>query len=202
LLIDTLRENQINPQVEPLAYVYCARNATELERGEPVAIIRSILRQLTCPRPNLKIQDVVARKYQELQEEGFEPRDLTLMEAKALILELLGNNPATIIIDALDECIPERRYQLLNALDELLEQSTSQVKIVVSSRGNHEDISSRLSKPSNFSVNVGDNKSDIERFVRLEVARSVEESRLLGGTASAELQDTLINTLTNGAQGM
>lgn len=167
-----------------------------------MAIIRSILRQLSCPRPNLKIQDVVARKYQELQEEGFDPRDLTLMEAKNMILELLGNNPATIIIDALDECIPERRYQLLNALDEILEKLTGQVKIVVSSRENHEDISRRLSKSPNFSVNAGNNKSDIERFVRLEVAQSIQESRLLDGAVSVELQDTLINTLTNGAQGM
>jgi hypothetical protein len=202
LLIDTLRENPINPQSEPLAYVYCTRNATELERGEPVAIIRSILRQLSCPRPDLKIQDAVSRKYQELQEEGFDPRELTLMESKTLILELLENNPATIIIDALDECIPERRYQLLSTLDEFLENSTSKVKIVVSSRENHEDIARGLEKPSNFSVSAGNNKSDIERFVKLEVARSIQESRLLGGTVSSELQDTLVKTLTNGAQGM
>lgn len=81
----------------------------------------------------MKIQDPVARKYRELEEETFEPRDLTLPEAKLLILELLENNPANIIIDALDECVPERRYQLLDMIDEILRKtSTKQVKIVVS----------------------------------------------------------------------
>jgi len=151
----------------------------------------------------MKIQGPVARKYEELQEEGFELRDLTLPEAKSLIIELLENSPATIIIDALDECIPDRRYQLLDTIDEVLgKESIKQVKIVVSSRENYEDISRRLDKPSNFSIDAGNNKSDIERFVQLEVARSIEGARLLNGTVSPELRETLINTLTDGAQGM
>lgn len=151
----------------------------------------------------MKIQGPVARKYRELQEEGFEPRGLTLPEAKSLIIELLENNPATIIIDALDECISDRRYQLLDVIDEVLgNESIKQVKIVVSSRENYEDISRRLAKPLNFSIDAGNNKSDIERFVQLEVARSIEDARLLNGTVSPELRETLINTLTNGAQGM
>ncbi|CZR51502.1 uncharacterized protein PAC_01379 [Phialocephala subalpina] len=201
LLIDTLKGNAINQQAESLAYVYCVRNATELERGEPLAILRSILRQLSCPKPNMDVQDVVLKKYQELQEEGFEPRDLTLVESKALILELLEHNKATIIIDALDECIPERRYQLLSTIQELVENASCPVKIVVTSR-EYEDITSRLSKMSNFKIDAGNNKSDIERFVRLEVDRAVRESRLLGGRASVQLQEKVIQTLIDGAQGM
>lgn len=144
----------------------------------------------------------MARKYQELQEEEFGPRRLTLIETKALILKLLENDSATIVIDALDECIPERRYELLNAIDELMEKSTKQIKIVVSSRGNHSDISGRFSKPLNFSIDAGNNNNDIERFVRLEVQRSIQESRLLNGTVSLKLRDNLIKTLTDGAQGM
>ena len=104
----------------------------------------------------MKIHGPVARKYRELEEEGFEPRDLTLPEAKSLIFELLETNPATIIIDALDERMPERRYQLLDTIDEIVgKQSSKQVKIVVSSRENYEDISRRLGKPSNFNVDAG-----------------------------------------------
>lgn len=201
LLIDTLKENAINQQAEPLAYVYCARNATEPERGEPLAIIRSILRQLSCPKPNMDVQDVVLKKYRELQEDGFEPRDLTLVESKGLILESLEHNKATIIIDALDECIPERRYQLLTAIQELVETASCPVKLVVSSR-KYEDITSRLSKLSNFKIDAGNNKGDIERFVRLEVERSIQESRLLGGRASVQLQEKVIQTSIDGAQGM
>ncbi|RFU27471.1 hypothetical protein B7463_g8880, partial [Scytalidium lignicola] len=201
LLIDTWRENSINPQTEPLAYVYCARNVAEPERSEPVAIVRSILRQLSCPKPNISVQSVVLKKYHELQEEGFDPRELTLFEAKALILELLEHNRATIIIDAVDECIPERRYQLLSTIEELMKKSSCPVKIVLSSR-NYEDISTLLTKLTNLKIDASNNKSDIERFVRSEVTRSIQESRLLGGRVSAQLQDKLIRTLIDGAQGM
>lgn len=201
LIVDTLKENTINSQAEPLAYVYCARNATEPERAEPAAILRSILRQLACPKPNRSVQAVVQKKYHEFQEEGFDPRELTLVEAKTLVLELLELNPATIIIDALDECVPERRYQLLATIEELVVDAACPVRIVVASR-DHEDIASRLVKMSNHQINASNNKNDIERFIRTEVARSVQESRLLGGKASAQLQERLILTLIDGAQGM
>lgn len=163
--------------------------------------LRSILRQLSCPKPNMNIQEVVLDKYQELREEGFEVRDLSLTESTALILGLLELNKATIIIDALDECVPERRYQLLGILAELVEQSNNPIKIAVSSR-DYEDISSRLDRPPNFKIDAGNNRDDIERFVRLEVTRSVQESRLLGGRASVELQQRIIKTLIGGSQGM
>jgi hypothetical protein len=201
LVVDTLRENQIHAQAEPLAYVYCARNATELQRGDPGAIVRSILRQLSCPKPNVPIREPVIKKYRELQEEGFDPRELTLDDSKTLILELLEHNSATIIIDALDECIPERRYQLLSTFEEVGRRSAGRVKILVSSR-DHEDISGRLDKPPNFRIDAGNNSRDIERFVQLEVARSIQEKRLLGGNIPPQLQETLIKTLTAGAQGM
>ncbi|KUJ19467.1 uncharacterized protein LY89DRAFT_491450 [Mollisia scopiformis] len=133
LVIDTLRENRMNPQAEPLAYVYCARNANEPERADPSPIVRCLLRQLACPKPKMDIQDVVLRKHQELEEEGFEgvnPRDLSLIESKELILDLLESHRATIIIDAVDECIPGSRYQLLSTIKDLLQNASCPVKIL------------------------------------------------------------------------
>lgn len=59
LVVDTLRENGLNAQSEPLAYVYCTRSTSEPQRTESEHILRSILRQLACARPGLPIRDPV-----------------------------------------------------------------------------------------------------------------------------------------------
>ncbi|ETS73751.1 hypothetical protein PFICI_14697 [Pestalotiopsis fici W106-1] len=202
LLVDTTRENDINPQAEPFAYFYCDRNGTEPERGNPLAILRSILRQLCCHSSKLKIHDVLARKYHEYEAEDPQLRELPLAETKGLIIEFLKDSPATIMIDALDECAMDLRYELLGAINEIMAPHSKRVKILVSSRDNVEDISSRLEKASNFTLEVTPNAADIETFVRLELDRSIKELRLLNGQVSPELQDTLIQRLTHGAQGM
>jgi hypothetical protein len=200
-LVDSMRENEINAQPEAFGYFYCTRDVFEPKRGDPLTILSSILKQLSCSRPDGRIQDVVMRKYEDLKTESLQPRSLTLAEVTSLILLLTENGPATIMIDALDECIPDRRYQLLGAIEGLMEKSTGRIKFVVSSRDHHEDIARRLRKNSNFEIDVVSNADDIERFVRLEVDRSIQESRLLSGLVSPELRDTLIHTLINGAQG-
>ena len=47
-----------------------------------------------------------------------------------------------------------------------------------------------------------DNSSDIERFARTEVARSIQDRRLLNGEVSTELEEHVTISLVNGAQGM
>jgi len=91
-----------NAQAEPLAYVYCTQSTAEPQRADPDHILRSILRQLSCAKPSMPIREPVVKKYQELQEDGFDLRELTLAAARTLILELLASNATTIIIDALD----------------------------------------------------------------------------------------------------
>ena len=73
-------------------------------------------------------------KYKELHSEGFGSRTLTLNECISLILAISDNKLAIILIDALDECNPERRYELLEALDTILQECANLVKIFVSSR--------------------------------------------------------------------
>jgi hypothetical protein len=197
-----MREDLENTQAEPLAYVYCTRDPTEPGRGDPDEILRSIVRQLSCSKPDTPIKEPVRKTFQQLEEEeGLEPRRLTLDEAKNLVLELVDNGSATIILDALDECDPRRRYKLLDTFDEILRESTGLVKILISSRDT-DDISRRLRKAPNFSIDAGDNSQDIERFVQLEVDLSIKERRLLGGEVPPELKKALTRTLIEGAQGM
>lgn len=59
---------------------------------------------------------------------------LTVEGYTRLLIELTKDHPATIILDALDECEEITRYKLLEALDSIISSSTNVVKIFVSSR--------------------------------------------------------------------
>jgi len=147
----------------------------------------------------------VAKKYKEMKEEadddGCEPAKLTVTECVELILALLKSNPATIIIDALDECNRARRHELLLAFDKIIQKSANVVKIFVSSRDDH-DIVCRLENSPNVFIRARDNGEDIERFVRSEVHQSIMDKRLLSGNVSDELKSRIISILIEGAQGM
>ena len=118
-IIEYLKESQNAPNPAPIAYFYCVRNGAEPQRADPDEIMRSILKQLSCTKLDAPVREPISRFYKEKIEEseaqGVEPEQLTLAETRKLILSLLEENPATIILDALDECNPSRRHELLNA---------------------------------------------------------------------------------------
>ena len=194
-----------NAQPTPISYFYCARNAAEPQRADPDEILRSIVKQLSCSKSDPPVREPVAKTYRERKEEaeedGRELTKLTLANSVELTLALLESNPATIVIDALDECDPARRHELLKTLDEIIQKSASLVKVFVSSRDDN-DIVCRLINSPNVFICASDNSKDIDRYVRSEVAQSIEDKRLLSGNVSEQLKCRIISTLIDGAQGM
>ncbi|MCJ1378529.1 hypothetical protein MMC17_001628 [Xylographa soralifera] len=186
----------------PVAYFYCARDAAEPERALPDEIMRTILEQLSLD-PCLPIRDSVVRAYETKKREarGRNPEKLSLDETVDVILALLETNPATIIIDALDECHAERRQDLLLAMQKIIRRSQNLVKFFVSSRDDH-DIVYRLSESPNLYISVHNNSADIERFVHFQVSKAIEEERILCGKVSSTLKDHVIQTLNTKAEGM
>ena len=118
-----------------------------------------------------------------------------------LILRMLSENPATIVIDALDECDPITRYQLFESLDRIVKTSANVVKVFLTSR-NDGDIVCRLETTPNIYIDAQKNKSDIERFVSAEVQKAVSQKRLLNGHISSDLRHQICSTLDREAQGM
>ena len=167
--------------------------------------MRSILKQLACTKLDLPVREPVAKIYKERKEiaddNGYEIERLEFAECVQCILALLESTPATIIIDALDECDSGRRYQLLKALDDIIQQSTSLVKIFVSSRDD-KDIVCRLEQSPNVFIHASDNIDDIKYFVKLEVEQSIVDGRLLSGDVSEDLKNKIISTLVSQADGM
>ena len=89
--------------------------------------------------------------------DGYPPARLSVTESMELIVTLADLNPATIIIDALDECDPNRRQELLQALDEIIQKSANLIKVFVSSRDDI-DIVLRLKHSPNVFIQASDNK--------------------------------------------
>jgi hypothetical protein len=192
-----------NTQPVPIAYFYCARNTAEPERANPDEILRSILKQLSSSEPDLRIREPVVKAYKEKKREvrGYNPEKLMLDETVEVILALLETNLAYIIIDALDECDPDRRHELFEALDMIIQQSASLVKVFVSSRDDG-DIVCRLTLSPNVFIRTSDNKVDIESYARTEVAQAIKKKRLIKGNVSEQLEDRIIKILIDGAHGM
>jgi hypothetical protein len=200
-----LTKNSKIPNAAPLAYFYCLRSAQERERADPDFILRAILKQLSCTKLDIPIRESVVEAYEEknrdADESGCEPLSLNLKETTDLIINLLKTNPATIIIDALDECDYERRPELLKALDRIIGESLSIVKVLVSSRDDN-NIVCHLDRSPNIYIEAEDNSDDIKRFTQREVARSIDEKRLLSGEVSVALKEQITKTLIDRAQGM
>jgi hypothetical protein len=187
---------------EPFAYFYCARNPAEPERSEPIHIFRGLLRQLSCVNPGLPIMAPVAAKYKGREESNYGISALELDECIELILELGKIYPSmTIIIDALDECSQETRFDLLESLDIIIQQSVNLVKVFVTSREDS-DIGCKLDTSPNMYISALDNHEDIQRFVTVEVDRSIKSKKLLRGNVSNELKELVVSTLVDKARGM
>ena len=135
--------------------------------------------------------------------QGFSSNGLQVEESCELILELIEQYPmTTIVIDALDECDPDRRQLLLDAFEDILEGSLGLVKIFVSSRDD-QDIVCTLREYPNFDIVSTRNTVDIEAFVRTETERLVKKRRLLrNSNAREELKALIIDRVSKGADGM
>jgi hypothetical protein len=190
-------------QSPPPAFFYCSRNNAEPTRSSPEAIIASIVRQLSSPQPGFALLPPIVTTYRRREAEGFASGPLRMDESTALIIQLVEYYPlTTIVIDALDECDPDKRADLLEALEEILQQSSRLVKIFVSSRDD-QDIVCHLQDYPNLELASDRNMDDISSFVRAETQGLIRRKKLLRFSTNKEgLKDDIIDQVTKGAGGM
>jgi hypothetical protein len=141
--------------------------------------------------------------YKKREIEGFASGPLRMDESRALIIQLVEHYPlTTIVIDALDECDPERRADLLETLETILQESSRLVKIFVSSRDD-QDIVCHLQSYPNLELVSNKNMDDIASFVRAETQNLIKRKKLLRSSINKEeLKDDIIDQVTKGAGGM
>lgn len=187
----------------PPAYFYCSKGPTECGRSEPEAILASIVRQISASSPQTGILPPVAKLYAEREEEVFASGPLSIDESISLIIQLSEFYPqTTIIIDALDECHPHKREFLLDAFEEILQSSFGMVKILVSSRDDH-DIVCHLRQYPDLRISSQKNMGDIRSFVDVETDALIAKGKLLQYCIYKEtLRVEIKRKLSNDAAGM
>lgn len=202
MLVDQLQANFESGKSSNPVYFYCTRNPQEPERANPKNILQSIMRQMSCLRPGTPIIDAVNSAYRGREADGFASGKISLTESKDLIIELVEQRlSTTIVLDALDECDPENLPEMLKALQDILQRSSSLVKIFVSSRDD-QDIVWRLKDYPNLEINAKKNHDDIVNFVRSEIEHRIRDRDLLKGNITAALEAKIVDDLINRAQGM
>ena len=130
------------------AFFYCARSTAEPERAKPAEIMGALLRQLASSKPDLPVKEPVAKEYEARRKKAREDcsalKKLTVQDCTRLIIDLTKNHPATIIVDALDECEESTRHELLEALDDIISNSAEIVKVFVCSRDDIDIVSNSI----------------------------------------------------------
>jgi hypothetical protein len=187
----------------PPVYFYCSRNPAEPGRSNTEHIMASLARQLSSLQPGEGLLDPVIATYKQRETEAFASGPLRLDETSKLVMQLLENYPmVTVIIDALDECDPHSRVDLLEILENILQDSSSLIKIFVSSRDD-QDIVFSLRQYPNLNISSERNFDDIVAFVNFETQRLVKKRALLQYSSNKEdLQQMVIDRVIDGANGM
>lgn len=171
----------VSSQIEDFAhaYFYCSRSTAEPQRGNAQSILGCIARQLSSPSSNQPLVPPTLSLYRKVHLADGSTRAPSLCECRDLILELTeAHSRTTIVIDALDECAREERAELVEALEYIIDNSTSLVKAFVTSR-EEGDLRLSIQEHSGVQVTWVENGSDIEKFVNFETDRLVAKNQLL-----------------------
>ena len=202
-MIEDVQKASDNYQCPAPVFFYCSRNTAEPARSSPDAIVATIARQLSSLKLGSPLLAPAVAVYKKREMEGFASGSLSIDESRLLILQLVEHYPlTTIVIDALDECDPERRTDLLETLESILQESSGLVKIFVSSRDD-QDIVLRLLDYPNLELSSEMNKDDISSFVIAETDNLVKRKKLLALSTNKEnLKIEIIEQVTKKADGM
>jgi hypothetical protein len=135
--------------------------------------------------------------------QGFASGPLDLAESRGLIFQLVEHYPMTVIvIDALDECDPDKRADLFDLLNDIRDQSLNLVKIFVSSRDDS-DIVKDFQEHPDLELSSDRNADDIALFVKRETEYLIKRRKLLQfSNHENELRKIIIDKITEGAGGM
>ncbi|KAI4100789.1 MAG: hypothetical protein L6R37_005237 [Teloschistes peruensis] len=205
LIQEVLDGKSKRPATSSFAYLYCSKDSAETHRADPEEIMRALLKQLSCFDAAQLFHRAVLREYEkrrrDADEDGSDPLKLSFGDCKDAILELTSQSPAIIMIDALDECDPKRRHELLQALSIFVQTSSNLVKVIISSRDDG-DIVCRLNSVPNVSIRSSDNGHDVDRFIDQELEEAIDDQRLLTGLVPESLKKQILLALQTRADGM
>ena len=180
-------------------FFYCSRGAAESQRSDPTILMRTLLRQAISSTQEIPLR--IRARYESRKQDGA----ISFEEAVQFITNVSNEHEITyILIDALDECNKETRADLLNALQNIVQDSSTLTKILVSSRNDH-DLVDVLRDYPNIRIEASKNQPDIDRFVERQVDDCIDRrpKKLLRTVEVPDsLREKIKGALRDGAQGM
>jgi ankyrin repeat protein len=190
--IDRIRD-QICGNDEGFAFFYCKRD--DPPRDQPLAVLQSFVRQLstTASHPE-SMQIELQQSCERARENG---TNFRLEQCKQHILKSLNIYPrTTLFIDAVDECEPGLRYELIQALKMFMSESRRVVRIFISSRPDPK-IQYQLKSSPNIGIRAEDSQEDIQKFLNTELDKLAQSEPLF-----ESLKLEIITKLLERCQGM
>lgn len=113
-----------------------------------------------------------------------------------LLESINGYSKTTLILDALDECEQESRWDLVSAMERLMSKAKKTLKIFIASRPDAETRDLFTSQP-NIEIQARDNQVDIEKFVIEEINKGGRQRRI-----SPRLREKIVNVILESSHGM
>lgn len=174
------------------AFFYCDRN--DEQRRTPLSVLRSFVRQLSTSAQN---PGYIRKSLQDLyRKRRMEGSGLSLSDCKEQLLESVNfYAQTTIVLDALDECEPESRHEIVNAIESVF-KSRKSLKVFISSRPDR-DIRQRFSNKPNIDIQATHNENDIMEFVNEEITKHGRWAKM-----STDLRSHIVRVLHDRSEGM
>jgi hypothetical protein len=183
-----------------LAFFYC--DFREDQKKDLRGLLSSVLVQL-CHQSD-SYCEFISKLYSEHANGSRHPSDDVLAGCLKDLLNLPGNAPVYLIVDALDECpntssIPSPRDEVLNLIEKFIKSEIPHLRVCVTSRP-ETDIKDVLEPLVLYTVSLHDEsgqKRDIEDYIESVVNENPKNKRWK--TTDKQL---VIDVLTEKAQGM
>lgn len=186
----------------PIIFFYFSRNTAESERSCSNAALRSLIRQMARTHDNDFLAPALFKRYANASLDEDVPPDME--ESVGILVEMADKHEiTTIVLDALDECDPDTRIELLDCLQEVQSSSASLVKVFVTSR-KERDIIEHFEEHGvpGISMEAAITAPDVKRFIIKELNEVITSRRLLYGRVSESLRQLIEVTLIEQSQGM
>ncbi|KAF4943884.1 hypothetical protein FSARC_14810, partial [Fusarium sarcochroum] len=193
---DLLSASSTETTVHAVVYFYCNRN--EELRRDPGNILRSFIRQLSSPKGRLGTLPVVHKEVLNLEEElEDEGRYLDLSRSVDLLIRLVDTYAkVTLVLDAMDECEPSNRQDLLDAIDSITLETQQRAKFFISSRPD-DDIRRHFHGRPKIEVEASCTQRDITTYVEKRLEKTPRLRNL-----SPDLRHEITQTLLGQNEGM
>jgi len=183
-----------------LAFYY--HDFREDQKQDRHGLLSSVLFQL-CDQSD-SYHDVLSTFYSTHRHGAQNPSNGELLQCLKELLDLPGQAPVFLIVDALDECpntsaIPSPREQILTLLEHLVESRLRNLRLCVTSRP-ETDIKIALEPLTFRSISIHDEsgqKEDIENYIRSVVNTDPKNRKW-----KQQDKELVIKLLTERADGM